>query len=185
MEKKLIRIPLQFFGEEPEDDFEDNYEDDFEDDIEDSEDGEEELGGGEDAEADGDGAADPEGEEQDNDSNAEENGGSQPESESGDADLIAELKLLGYVGENLKALASDMKTKREAKDATAKSKQRQADLKASQAHIKGAKPGQSATAGAGSGFTERQVSDISTRTGCSKDRARALLAKHHRLMNGG
>jgi hypothetical protein len=183
MKKKLIKIPLQFFGEEPEDDFEDNYEDDFEDDIEDSEDGEEELGGGEDAEAGGDGAADPEGDKSE-DGDGEK--GTAPESDgNGETQLIAELKALGYVGDDLASLASDMKTKREAKDATAKSKQRQADLKASQAHIKGSKPGQGATAGAGSGFTERQVSDISTRTGCSKDRARALLAKHHRLMNGG
>lgn len=179
MEKKLIRIPLQFFGES-----EDDFEDDFEeiDDEEDNEkDEEEELGEGEDAEDAEDNAADPEEIEQDNDSNAESNQG------EGDttSELIAELKANGFVGDSLAALISDMKTKREAKDATAKSKQRQADLKASQAHIKGSKPGQGATAGAGSGFTERQVSDISTRTGCSKDRARALLAKHHRLMNGG
>lgn len=181
MKKKLIRIPLQFFGEEPEDDFEDNYEDDFEDDAEEPED--EEIGGGEDAEDAEDNAADPEGEES-TDGDGEK--GTATESDgNGETQLIAELKALGYVGDDLASLASDMKTKREAKDATAKSKQRQADLKASQAHIKGSKPGQGATAGAGSGFTERQVSDISTRTGCSKDRARALLAKHHRLMNGG
>ncbi len=181
MEKKLIKIPLQFFGES-----EDDFEDDFEeiDDEEDNEkDEEEELGEGEDAEDAEDNAADPEGEES-KDGDGEK--GTATESDgNGETQLIAELKALGYVGDDLASLASDMKTKREAKDATAKSKQRQADLKASQAHIKGAKPGQGATAGAGSGFTERQVSDISTRTGCSKDRARALLAKHHRLMNGG
>lgn len=181
MEKKLIRIPLQFFGEEPEDDFEENYEDDFEDDAEEPED--EEIGDGEDAEDAEDNAANPEGDES-KDGDGEK--GTATESDgNGETQLIAELKALGYVGDDLASLASDMKTKREAKDATAKSKQRQADLKASQAHIKGAKPGQSATAGAGSGFTERQVSELSARTGCSKDRARSLLAKHLKLINGG
>lgn len=171
---KLIRISLQFFGADPEDDFEDfeEYEE------------EEELGGGDDAEdADEDNDAGPEDEEQD-DGNAEENGGSQSEGESADADLIAELKALGYVGEDLKALASDMKTKREAKDADNKSKARKADLAASKAHVKASRPGQGASGEASGGFSERQVSSFAEVAGCSKEEARKLLRHQMKLMGG-
>ena len=171
--EKLIRISLQFFGE-PEDfeDFDEEYED------------EEELGGGDDAEDADEGDAGPEDEEQDGDGSAEENGGGNAEGESADADIIAELKALGYVGENLKALASDMKTKREAKSADEKSKARKADLAASKAHVKSSRPGQSANGDASGGFSERQVSNFAEIAGCSKEEARKLLRHQMKLMGG-
>lgn len=172
MINKLIRISLQFFGE-PEDfeDFDEEYED------------EEELGGGDDAEDADEGDAGPEDEEQDGDG-AEENGGGQSESGDGNADLIAELHQLGYVGDTLEALTSDMKTKREAKSADEKSKARKADLAASKAHVKSSRPGQSANGDASGGFSERQVSNFAEIAGCSKEEARKLLRHQMKLMGG-
>lgn len=172
---KLIRISLQFFGADPEDDFED-FEDEYE---------EEELGGGDDAEdANDENDADPEDEEQDDGGNAEENGGGQSEDGDDNADLIAELKALGYVGDDLKALASDMKTKRETKESDDKSKSRKADLAASKAHVKASRPAQSANGEASGGFSERQVSSFAEVAGCSKEEARKLLRHQMKLMGG-
>ena len=172
---KLIRISLQFFGADPEDDFED-FEDEYEE--------EEELGGGDDAEDADEADAGPEDEEQDDGGNAEENGGGQSEDGDDNADLIAELKALGYVGDDLKALASDMKTKRETKESDDKSKSRKADLAASKAHVKASRPGQSANGDASGGFSERQVSSFAEVAGCSKEEARKLLRHQMKLMGG-
>jgi hypothetical protein len=166
---KLKRISLQFFGADPEDDFED-FEDEYEE--------EEELGGGDDAEDAED--ADPEEEEQE----GGEEAGEEPAGAEGDADLIAELKALGYVGDDLKALTSDMKTKREAKDAENKSKARKADLASSKAHVKASRPAQSANGDASGGFSERQVSSFAEVAGCSKEEARKLLRHQMKLMGG-
>lgn len=168
MKKTLVKIPLQFFGE-PEDDFEDDFE----------EEDEEDLGGGYDAED----AQDAKPEEKGQDSK-DEDGGKQDEGDATSA-LIAELRANGFVGDDLAALTSDMKAKREAKEQRDKSKARKTDLEAGKAHVKGSRPGKSASGGASSGYTERQVNDLVNRTGCSKDRARELLAKHQRLINGG
>ncbi len=171
--KKLIKISLQFFGNDPEDfeDFDEEYED------------EEELGGGDDAEDADEDSADPEGAEQDDGGDDEENGGAE-QSQEGDssADLISELKALGYVGDDLAALASDMKTKREAKAADDKSKARKAELAASKAHVKSSKPGQGANGDASGGFSERQVSSFAEVAGCSKEEARKLLRQQMKLM---
>ena len=171
--EKLIRISLQFFGE-PEDfeDFDEEYED------------EEELGGGDDAEDADEDDAGPEDEEQDGDGSTEENGGGQSEDGDDNADLIAELKALGYVGDDLKALASDMKTKRETKESDDKSKSRKADLAASKAHVKASRPGQGANGDASGGFSERQVSSFAEVAGCSKEEARKLLRHQMKLMGG-
>ena len=172
--EKLIRISLQFFGEDPEDfeDFEEEYED------------EEELGGGDDAEDADEDDVGPEDEEQDGDGSTEENGGGQAEDGDDNADLIAELRALGYVGENLKALASDMKTKRETRESADKSKSRKADLAASKAHVKASRPGQGASGEASGGFSERQVSSFAEVAGCSKEEARKLLRHQMKLMGG-
>lgn len=175
MKEKLVKIPLQFFGADPEDDFED-FEDEYEE--------EEELGGGDDAEDADEDDAGPEDEEQDDGGNAEENGGGQSEDGDDNADLIAELKALGYVGDDLKALASDMKVKRETKESDDKSKSRKADLAASKAHVKASKPGQSANGDASGGFSERQVSSFAEVAGCSKEEARKLLRHQMKLMGG-
>jgi hypothetical protein len=174
MNNKLIRISLQFFGKDPEDfeDFEEEYED------------EEELGGGDDAEDADEDDAGPEDEEQDGDDSPEENGGGQAEDGDDNADLIAELRALGYVGDDLKALASDMKTKRETKESDDKSKSRKADLAASKAHVKASRPGQGASGEASGGFSERQVSSFAEVAGCSKEEARKLLRHQMKLMGG-
>ena len=176
MKKTLVKIPLQFFGDS-EDDFEDNFED--EEDDEENED--EDLGGGDDAEAAEDADPEEEGKDSEDDKGSEE----KKEEGKGDKALIEELRALGYVGDDLASLASDMKAKREAKEQRDKSKARKADLEAGKAHVKGSRPGKSAIGGGASGYTERQVNDLVGRTGCSKDRARELLAKHQRLINGG
>lgn len=177
MKKKLVKIPLQFFGES-----EDDFEDDFEeiDDEEDNEEGEDEdLGDGDDAE-DAEEDANPEEEK----GNEDEDGGKQDEGDATSA-LIAELKANGYVGDDLAALTSDMKKKREAREAADKSRERREANAEGKAHVKSSRPGKSATGGSGGAFTERQVTGLAERTGCSKDRARELLAKHARLINGG
>lgn len=178
MKEKLVKIPLQFFGEDAEDDFEDDFSEDDEIDEEEDEE-EDDLGGGDDAE-DAQGA-DPEEEGQDSE---DEDGGKQDEGDATSA-LIAELKANGYVGDDLAALTSDMKKKREARETADKSRERREANAEGKAHVKSSRPGKSATGGSGGAFTERQVAGLAERTGCSKERARELLAKHARLINGG
>lgn len=174
MKEKLVKIPLQFFGEDAEDDFEDDFSEDDEEDNEEEDD----LGGGDDAEDAQD--ADPE----EDKGNEDEDGGKQDEGDAMSA-LIAELKANGYVGDDLAALASDMKKKREARETADKSRERREANAEGKAHVKSSRPGKSATGGSGGAFTERQVTGLAERTGCSKERARELLAKHARLINGG
>ena len=172
MKKKLVKIPLQFFGES-----EDDFEDDFEEIDEEDEEEDEDLGDGDDAE-DAEEDANPE------EDKGNEDGGKQDEGDATSA-LIAELKANGYVGDDLAALTSDMKKKREAREAADKSRERREANAEGKAHVKSSRPGKSATGGSGGAFTERQVTGLAERTGCSKDRARELLAKHQRLINGG
>ncbi len=174
MKEKLVKIPLQFFGEDAEDDFEDDFSEDDEEDNEEEED----FGGGDDAEDAQD--ADPE----EDKGNEDEDGGKQDEGDATSA-LIAELKANGYVGDDLAALTSDMKKKREARETADKSRERREANAEGKAHVKSSRPGKSATGGSGGAFTERQVAGLAERTGCSKERARELLAKHARLINGG
>lgn len=174
MNKKLVKIPLQFFGE-PED------QEDFGDDFDDYE--EDELGGGDYAEDAEDDTADPEEEENDNEDGGTDDGADpDTNTDNEDSDLIAELRALGYVGDDLASLTSDLKAKREAKEAAEKSKSRKADLAASKAHVKSSKPSQSANGDATGGFTERQVTSFAEVAGCSKEEARKLLREQIKLM---
>ena len=179
MKDKLFRLSLQFFGDAPEDSDED-FEDDF---FDEDEEEEEELGGGDDAEEEE--KDDPEEEEKADEDGADAGNAEEGEPEDEKSALISELKALGYVGDDLASLTSDMKKKREGREAKDKSRERRETNAEGKAHIKSSRPGKSATGGASSAFTERQVSAVAERTGCSKERARSLLAHHMTLMNGG
>lgn len=181
MKDKLVRISLQFFGEAPEeDDFDDVY---YDEDAE-EEDAKDELGDdGDDAE-DAEDAGPEEGDDQENTGGSGEDAKDPPQEDEKGA-VIAELKALGYVGDSLADLTSDMKKKREEREAAAKSRERREANAEGKAHVKSSKPGKSATGGGGGSFTERQVSGLAVRTGCTKERARELLSKHARLINGG
>ena len=178
MKEQLFRLSLQFFGDAPEDSNED-FEDDFFDDDEEEEESGEDLGGGDDTEEE-EKENDPEEEEETDEDGTK---GTDPEDEK--SAVIKELKANGYVGDDLAALTSDMKKKREAREAADKSRERREANAEGKAHVKSSRPGKSATGGSGGAFTERQVTGLAERTGCSKDRARELLAKHQRLINGG
>lgn len=178
MKEQLFRLSLQFFGDAPEDSDEDFEDDFFEDDEEEEESGED-LGGGDDTEEE-EKENDPEEEEETDEDGTK---GTDPEDEK--SAVIKELKALGYVGDDLASLSSDMKKKREEREAQGKSRERSEKNAEGKAHIKSSRPGKSATGGASSAFTERQVSALAERTGCSKERARSLLSHHMTLMNGG
>ena len=182
-EKKLIKIPLQFFGEDDEDlddgyfDDDDGYFDDIPDTEEDYPDETEEGGDGSD-----DGA----------DESATENAEASdaPEQEKEDAkgtteesELISELRALGYVGDDIKSLTADMKARREKRAELDASKERRAVNSAGKSHIKSGRPGKGASGDGTGGVTERQVIGFAERTGCTKEEARRLLGKHARMMS--
>lgn len=182
MEKKLIKIPLQFFGEGAEDfdddlDGDESYDDGFDD--EDTE--ENETEDGEDApptdsdggDANEDGASD----------GTDDNAGSGSATDENN-ELMVELRALGFSGDDLTALIADMKAKRKDKEKAAAAKARQADLAQGKAHVKGSKPSQRATGGGAAGVSDRRVSDFAERMGCSKQRARELLEKHAKKIGG-
>jgi hypothetical protein len=174
MKKKLIKIPLQFFGEPDDgDDFDDDlgYEDEEEDYGDDADEGIV------DADADDDSAGS--GEDGD-DGKAAEDG----DKATGDhADLIADLKALGFKGDDLDALKADVKARREAKEKGDSAEERRAAQAEGKSHIKGSKPQKGAGGDGNGGVTERQVVAFAERVGCSKDEARKLLAKHSRMIS--
>ena len=157
MKKCLIRIPLQFFGEDPED-----YED-FEEDEAGAEEGEagEEL-----------------------DDEGEDSGEDAPEEQDTQSEMLAELRKMGYVGDDLAALLADMKSKNAAKEKAAKTKQRKEALANSKSHVRGSKPRQGANGEGTGGVTEQRVAELSRRIGCTPERARALAQKHDKLIGG-
>lgn len=163
-DEKLIRIPLQFFGGGDGDEFDDDlgYEDDEYDSY--GEDDGEEAGDGGDS-----GAASGEGDSEDDSATGDE------------ADIIAELKAAGYVGDDLKSLASDMKRKREGDEKRAASKERAATNRAGKEHVKSGKPGRVASGEGMSGFTERDLAEINAclknPTRGEKGRARSALER--------
>jgi hypothetical protein len=161
MKKCLIRIPLQFFGEDPED-----YED-FE----------EDEAGAEEGEA---------GEELDDelDDEGEDSGEDAPEEQDTQSEMLAELRKMGYVGDDLATLLADMKAKNEAKAKADKAKKRKEALANSKNHVKGSKPRQGANGEGTGGVTEHRVADLSRRIGCTPERARALAQKHAKLIGG-
>ena len=188
MEKKLIKIPLQFFGE-GEDDFDDEY---FDDDVP------ENFGDDDFEDDDGDGAdeSDEDGDAAGEASEDAENGADEGSEESGDggeegaasnetdeSELISELKALGYVGDDIKSLTADIKAKREGKKAGEESAERRAAAAEGKSHVRSGKPSRAASGDGTGGITERQVNSFAERTGCSKDEARRLLGKHARMMS--
>ncbi len=166
-ENKLIRISLQFFGESG-----DDFDDDF---------GYEDEDGYEDG-------ADEEGYEEDVDEGADEEGSAGAEGGAGagatdHADLVADLKALGFVGDDLAAIKASVKARREAKDKGDAAEERTAAQAAGKAHIKGSKPRKGAGGDGTGGVTERQVVGFAERAGCTKEEARKLLTKHSRMIN--
>lgn len=156
---KLIKIPLQFFGA-PEDDFDDDlgYED--EESTEDYSEDEEEPG---------------------DDTVESEDDNAEKTAEDDNSDLIADLKALGFKGDDLASLKADVKARREAKEKGDSAEERRAAQAAGKSHIKGSKPGRSASGELLEGFTERDIAEVNA---CLKNpnrgekgRARAALER--------
>lgn len=148
-DEKLVRIPLQFFGDPEDDEGEnddlfDNYDEEDEEDL-DAEDVEnvEDASEGED---DGDdGAEEAEGDGEGEDTNAE---------------LIKLLKAQGYVGDDLAALTADMKKKAEDNAKKAAKSERAAAMAEGKAHIKSA--GTRNLSGEGmEGFSQKDIREVS------------------------
>ena len=172
MKDALIKIPLQFFGESGEDDY-----DDFDDEYEDEEDEEDKESGedadGEDTDGDDDGSKDD-----------GDDGAATDEDKGGDetAELIAELKALGYEGDDVKSLTASIKAQREKEAKTDASAERRAKQAAGKAHVKSATPSKSATGDGMAGYTSRDVEEMRQAIGkdCTKERARKALEKRLR-----
>ena len=175
---ELVKLSLQFFGEgdgDPGEDFEEEFFDD-EDEYMDEEDADEEADDETDNEAD-----------EDTDDGAEtDTADDAGDSASGgnDADLISELRALGYVGNDLASLTKDMRTKREARAAEDAKAEGAAAKAAGKSHIKSGNPGKGASGVGTGGINEKQVSRFAANTGSSKEEARRVLSKHARLING-
>ena len=179
-EDKLIRIPLQFFGEpEDEEDFDDYYDDEDEDLDEDDADSEEESA--EDAETDTeDGDVEEETDEGESGKEPEEDSEETDESEeTNETDaLIAELRAAGYVGDDIKSLTADVKKKNE----SAAAAERKAANSASKSHLKSGKPGKKASGDGMAGFSRRDIEEMKQAigNGCTEERARRALEKRIR-----
>lgn len=167
MKDKLIKIPLQFFGDPGDDD-------DFSDDFYNDEADDASVGGEE---------TEPDSNNEIGEDNGTGNDSNAADESDDDADVAAELRALGYVGTNLKELAKDMKRKREDNAAQAASAEKKALKSEGKSHIKSSNPGKSAGGGGTGTITESMVASFAERTGCSKERARELLGKHSRMMN--
>lgn len=174
MKKKLIKIPLQFFGEPDDgDDFDDDLEYEDEENAEDYDDEEDSDSSTEDEE-------DIDGSDGDKDADKTADGG---KAANAYADLIADLKALGFKGDDLDSLKADVKARREAKEKGDSAEERRAAQAEGKSHIKGSKPQKGAGGDGTGGVTERQVVAFAERVGCSKDEARKLLAKHSRMIS--
>lgn len=134
MKDKFVKIPLQFFGESG-DDFDEDF--DYEDeDVEIEEDADEADDDEEEVEGDGDDKTDAQ------------------------AELIAELKAAGYVGDDIAALTADMKKKREAKEKASAPAERRAAMSEGKGHIKSGKPSRSSTGEGAAAFTAKDLAEI-------------------------
>lgn len=201
--KNLLKISLQFFGEDgdggDDDDFDGDFFDDNDtdyygsDDEDAEEDGDTDEGGadGGDPAEDADEEDGADGSDADEDDPAEEAGEEDPSSPAdagasppgeAEVDLIAELRALGFVGNDIASLTADMKQKREAKAAEDAKAKKAADKADGKAHVRSGAPSRSASGDGTGGISERQVVAFAERTGCSKEEARRVLAKHARLM---
>lgn len=199
-EKKLVRLSLQFFAE-GDDDGGDDFEDFFDDDVPEyygSDNEEEESDNAEDK--DEDTAEEDEAIEEGSDEGFEDEDGGKgflddaadaqedaaKEDGAGDEpnnDLIAELRALGFVGNDIASLTADMKAKRERAAEEAAKNERAADKADGKNHIKSSKPGRSASGDGTAGVNEKRVVDFASRAGVSKEEARRVLSKHARMMN--
>lgn len=189
--KKLIRIPLQFFGApDADDDFGDEFLDDDYDDVpeyygSDNDDPDEEDPDDEDS--DGDGQSEPDEDKPDDASADDGKGDSADDHKSDPADdekkaLISELRALGFSGDDLKALAADMKKKREDGEARAAAAERKAVNSEGKGHLRSSNPGRAASGEGAAGFSERQVESFAATLGCTKEHARKVLSSQMRKM---
>lgn len=182
---QMIKIPLQFFGES-DDDFEDELDTYDEDDgyVDDFEDG-----GEEDGEDGNDVSEDADGYEEGGDGSDEDRGSDGADGDGGakgdHAELIADLKALGFKGDDLESIKASVKARREAKEKGDAADERKAAQAAGKSHIKGSKPRKGAGGDGSGGVTERRVVGFAERTGCTKEEARKTLAKHARMIQGG
>lgn len=207
-EKKLFKLSLQFFGEDDNDflddvdtddpddtdgDF-DNADGDFDEEFFDGDgdldDGADD-GAGDSADGDADnGAGDGADDGADKDPSSVGEPTPSPEGEgkaegaTANADLISELRALGYVGNDLAALTADMKAKREAKAAQEAKAQAKADRVDGKAHVRSSVPGKSASGDGTGGVNERRVISVAENAKISREEARRMLAKHARLIEG-
>ena len=203
-EIKMLKLPLQFFGENGggDDDFTEDFFEDIpeyyetdegeEDAADDDADDSADDGADNDADNDADDNADDGangGADNGSDGGSDDNADTDTQSENDDAqgandDLISELRALGYVGNDLAALTADMKKKREAQAAQDAKREAAATKAAGKNHIRSGKPGKSASGDGTGGVNERRVISFAESAGISKERAREMLAKHARLIEG-
>jgi hypothetical protein len=174
---KLIRIPLQFFGESAEDEDEDLFGEDYDEDEDPDED--------EDSDEDDDSDEDEASDEEDSDEN-----GAEEESDGKDtnAELIKLLKAQGYVGDDLKALTADMKKKSEDNAKKAAKKEREAAMAAGKSHIKSGKPQRGMSGDGMDGFSQKDLREVSAclvnRKGMKSQSQRAVIALERRARAG-
>ena len=179
-DEKLVRIPLQFFGENEDDGEDDDLFDDYEEDEEDLDAEDESNDDG----ADDDGADDDAGEDTDGGEAAEEDG----EGDDANAELIKLLKAQGYVGDDLEALIADMKRKTEDKAKKAASSERKAVMQESKSHIQSNKPQRAMSGDGMDGFSQKDLREVSAclvnRKGMKSQSQRAVIALERRARAG-
>ena len=202
-EKKLLKLSLQFFGEDDNDFLDDVDTDDPDDtdgDFEDADgDFDEEFFDedgdlNDDADDGADNGADNGASDTDNGADKDPSSVGEPtpspeeegkaEEATPNADLISELRALGYVGNDLAALTADMKAKREAKASEEAREQAKADRADGKAHVRSSVPGKSASGDGTGGVNERRVISVAENAKISREEARRMLAKHARLIEG-
>lgn len=145
MNKALIKIPLQFFGADAEDD--DLYDDDLFDD--------EEVSDDEDGDAD-------DADDADNADDADDADDADVADVADDAteDVIKELKAQGYVGNDLASLAADMKRRREEKEKKAAANERKNAMGEGKKHVRSGKPQQGAAGTGMEGFSQKDLREV-------------------------
>lgn len=99
--------------------------------------------------------------------------------ESATSELIRELHLLGYAGDDPSTLARNIRERRE----STLSEERLISNRDGKGHIRSLHR-TAAMPSSSDGISERQVLLFSETAGCSRDESRRLLAKHARLMRG-
>ena len=174
---KLIRIPLQFFGESAEDEDEDLFGEDYDEEEDPDED--------EDSDEDDDSDKDEDSDEEESDENGAEE---ESDGEDTNAELIKLLKAQGYVGDDLKALTADMKKKSEDNAKKAAKKEREAAMAAGKSHIKSGKPQRGMSGDGMDGFSQRDLREVSAclvnRKGMKSQSQRAVIALERRARAG-